>query len=116
MGIVVILLLIIAVALIRNDFYRSSIHLSGNSATLLTISRNNTLNQPDVSDFKIDVNNVSAVKILHDINTLHPLLAGEIINCPFDDGVEYSFNFINPGLNTSASATGCQFVTVNNQE
>ena len=115
LAIVVILLLIVAVAIIRYDLYRNSLHLSGSKATHLTISRENTLNQSGVSNFKIATINSSAVKILRDIDSLRPTPAGETISCPIEDEVEYSLKFTDPSLNGSASPTGCQMVEINNQ-
>lgn len=82
----------------------------------LTIKRDNSLNQPGVSNFSIMVSHSSAVTILSDINSLKVVPQGAYARqCPLDDGVEYTFSFFSQTLTATASATGCQTVTVNNK-
>lgn len=98
----------------NNSSSRSTI--KSYAGTGLTIKRDNSLNQPGVDNFSIAVSYSSAVTILNDIYSLKLLpKAPYAYQCPIDDGVIYTFNFVNPTLNAMASATGCQFVTANNK-
>ena len=114
---VLILILMFVIGFARNALYRNSLYLTGSSKTTLTISRDNTLNQAGVSNFKIAVNNSNANILLKGIDSLHPVGGGPnaTFSCPADDGVTYSLSFTNPNLSATFPAYGCQFVTVNNK-
>lgn len=85
------------------------------SDTGLVISRENSLNQPGVSDFTLAVSHSSAVILLDDIKRLKsvPGSPDAIYNCPEDDGVEYTLQFSAPDLMFTADATGCAWIHVN---
>ncbi|HUD06272.1 MAG TPA: hypothetical protein VMR34_00105 [Candidatus Saccharimonadales bacterium] len=110
----VIVLLGVVGGLIYKHYHNSS-SLSQNSSGIgLTIERENTLNQPGVSNFTKKVSGSSALTILNDIDSLKSTPSG-IYNCPMDDGVEYTFTFTNPSLTATASTTGCRGVTIDNK-
>jgi cell division protein FtsL len=122
---VVILALLVALIVVgllvyRHDHKNSSQnnihvqHLEGSSHTRLTVIRDNTDNQPGVSNLNKVVSNASAIRILQDIDrlSLKPMPSAGILNCPEDDGIDFTFKFTNPNLTTTASATGCSWISV----
>src|SRR5438067_2397105 len=52
--------------------------------------------------------------LLNDIQSLKPVPgdANAVYNCPSDDGITYTFAFRNPGLNATAAASSCEWVTI----
>jgi len=110
----VVLLLMLGGIFVYKHRTNNGVSLKGSDKTRLAIKRANTLNQPGVTNFSKIVSFSAASTILSDIGSLKPVPQGTY-NCPSDDGVEYSFNFTNPTLSAAASATGCQWVTINNR-
>lgn len=117
---VLIILSVIAILVLAGAFFyerhnkNNTVSAEVSAGTQLTIKRDNTLNQLGVSNFSKTVSHSSAVAILSDINSLKPTSQGSF-SCPNDDGVVYILSFTNPTLSATASATGCQFVSINNK-
>ena len=113
-----VIVLAIGGFIIYNYVFLNSGHASYQSsdATELTISRNNTLNQPGVTNFTMKVSNSSARIILKDIDNMNPIPndPGALYSCPNDDGVAYILNFKNPSLYATAEYLGCSWLRIGN--
>ncbi len=103
---------------VYEHYHKNISQYSSSTGTNLIIIRDNSLNQPGVSNFTKTVSHSFAITILSDINSLKPVPGGPnaVFNCPNDDGVDYTFKFTDPTLNATAPASGCQFITVNNKQ
>jgi hypothetical protein len=120
-GLIIILLVIVGLIFtgwfVYKHQHKNTPQVVNLSNKELTITRDNPLKQPGVSDFTKTVSHASAVTIMQDIKSLKAVPGGPYAmqSCPNDDGVKYTFTFSKPDLKATADASGCQSITLNNK-
>jgi hypothetical protein len=91
------------------------------SATSVVIARNNLGHQPGVSALTKTIHGPAAAKLLNEVKSWKPLPTSSdpshpfVTSCPANFGLTYTLTFTNPSLTATADATGCQWVTVNDE-
>lgn len=114
-----IILVVVLIGLIGAAAYVAVLHhkttvTSAATPAALTISRSNPLKQPGIPDFTVKIeSSTTADQLLADIQHLQHLPSGTI-NCPNDDGVNYTLVFLKPKVTAKIDASGCEGVQLSN--